>query len=256
VNCKSCNTRIPERARACPACGKSVQRSEFRDDPGSSRDESTSARLGPLSPSSLAPEAKAAAKPAKNDPEPDVEEVELDQEVSPMSDPVSARRRAAAKAQTARSGQPRRRPAPQRSAAPAPTEQGPVFGLEPGQLRDLLAEQPELVESGLSLYAEDGRDGVGFPTDVGEIDVLATDADDVLVVIMVSDPEADTDHVAELLHRVGWATKHLADKDQEVRGILLSERVDERTTYAAAAVRDTIDVKVYRVALTFDDAEL
>ena len=181
-----------------------------------------------------------------------MEEVELDQEVTPMpAQPPKKRSRQAAKVPATRAGVAKRR------AAPRP-QRSPIFGMEPGQLRDLLAEQPELVEAGLAIYCdESGREvGVRFPTEIGEIDVLATDGDGSLVVVMVSEPENDRDHVAELLHRIGWTTKHLVQKDEEVRGILLAERIDERTSYAAAAVRDTIDIKLYRIALTFEDAEL
>jgi hypothetical protein len=45
----------------------------------------------------------------------------------------------------------------------------------------------------------------------------------------------------------------VARRGQEVRGLLLAERLPEPTRYAVAALGGTVSVKSWRVALTFDD---
>jgi hypothetical protein len=136
----------------------------------------------------------------------------------------------------------------------APTARPPSFSLEPAEVRALLAATPELIEPGLRVYADGGRQvGAGFPTAVGVIDLLALDDAGGLVVAMVADGEPDKELVLELLQRIGFVRTQLAERGQEVRGLLLVERLSETTRYAIAALGGTVSIKAWRVALTFDD---
>jgi len=124
-------------------------------------------------------------------------------------------------------------------------------------LRGRLAEQLELLEPGLSIYTSEkgSPQGIGYTSAVGEIDLLAWDAQGGLVVVMVAGRDHGADLIAGMLQRIGWVSKHLSGKAQRVRGIVLLEEVDESIAYAAAAVGDTISFKTWQVALTFEDVE-
>ena len=132
---------------------------------------------------------------------------------------------------------------------------GPFGSPDPVGLRALLADQPELLEPGLAVYAsEKGTPlGAGYTSAVGEIDLLGRGADGGLVVVMVAESHEGPELIGGVLQRIGWVRKHLAGKGQEVRGIVLMEQAPDSIVYAAAAVADTVVFKTYQVALTFSD---
>jgi hypothetical protein len=133
----------------------------------------------------------------------------------------------------------------------------PLGTPDPTGLRAMLADQPELLEPGLSVYAnEKGTPlGAGYTSAVGEIDLLARDSDGGFVVVVVAEPHAGEELISGVLQRVGWVRKHLSKGEKSVRAIVLLDRARDEIAYAAAAVADTVKFKTYRVALRFDDLE-
>ena len=125
-------------------------------------------------------------------------------------------------------------------------------------LRTMLAEHPDQLETGLTVLCnEKGKPiGASYTTGVGDIDLLARDAQGSLVVVMVSETEEGEALVAEVLQRIGWVRKHVGRDKEKVRGIVLVERAPESLSYAAAAVADTVMLKTWRIALTFEDLEV
>lgn len=145
--------------------------------------------------------------------------------------------------------------------APAPpSDRGDRGHAAPGprELRDLLAQRPESLDSGLSVYSDDRGvpSGVGFSTAVGEIDLLARDGSGAFVVILIADHEGAEELVAAILQRMGWVRKHLGKGKGKVRGVVLVDREPESLSYAAAAVADTVAFMTYRLALSFEPVEL
>src|SRR5262245_35056243 len=156
-----------------------------------------------------------------------------------------------ARADAKRKPEPKAKP-PQAPRAPAGKPLS--FTLDPVEVRALLVATPELIEPGLRVHQDGGRAiGAGFSTPVGEIDLLAQDDAGGLVVVMVADGDPDKDTVLELLQRIGFVRTQVATEGQEVRGLLLAERLPEPTRYAIAALGDTVALKTWRVALTFED---
>jgi hypothetical protein len=143
-------------------------------------------------------------------------------------------------------------PAPvvaRRAPRPAP----PTLSLDPGQVRALLAEQPGMVEKGLSLHTDAaGRQvGVDFETSVGDIDLLARDGRGAYVIALVLEEE-DPDLVPGLLRRMGWVRKHLCKSGETVRAVAVMTEVPESAFYAAAGLADGVIRFVgYRFALEF-----
>lgn len=173
-------------------------------------------------------------------PGPGAEEAEAPS-LAPVAAPREGRRRAEA-----------RERAPREPRAPAPRL--PALTLDPVEVRALIAANPGWVERGLRVYEEGGRPlGAAFSTAVGTIDLLAQDDAGGLVVVTVAEGEPQKEMVLDLLERIGFVRTQIAADGQEVRGLLLVERLPDPVRYAIAALGDTVSVKAWRVALSFEE---
>ena len=226
--CRACNTRFEETLRACPRCGRRTTES-VGDASASGGPLLDVGDTGPLSP----------ARPME-------EEVGIDLELGEQDvlEEQAVRR-------SPRVARPRRKPEPPgvgRVREPGPS----VLGLEPMQVRSLVTEQPGLLEKGLGIHSDDAGHpiGVDFATPVGEIDLLARDMHGDLVVVMVPAPSEFDSIVPDMVQRIGWVRKHVAEGDH-VRGIVVLQELPEAVGYAAAGVAGMVSFKTFRVALTF-----
>ena len=291
MNCRSCNTPIPSRSSSCPNCGRSTGVGEsFIDDPGDSGVEASEepSALGPSTALDVSLDASL-DEPAEIE-----EELSLDDAVASVAEsprpaskaappakrkkktapsaevPFSAKnepRPAAKAAKSAKAAKKRAAKAPVvKPAAPVVSpKQSPKVSMtgtatlpDPEVVRAILAENPELLEPGLEIFTDDAGQEIGVQhfTDVGVIDLLATDADGCLVAVIVASPTSGSDLVGEALHRVGWVRKHLAKNGEDVRGIVLTDHFDDQLAYAAAAVSGTIRFKNYALSLALTDLDL
>ncbi len=141
--------------------------------------------------------------------------------------------------------------APRRPAAPEPME----FSLAADGLRAQLVDRPELLEPGLRIHCDsDGCPaGIDLETEVGMIDILARDEEDHWVVVTVMDEEADATLVTDLLQHMGWVQKHLAEKGDQVRAIVLLSHVPEDLGYAAAAMADKLRFCTWQFELKLEE---
>lgn len=254
--CKVCNTRIATGRNACPNCGSNaIQRtpdgssylrnalphSGFRanDGPGDPAELDVTVDVEEMTDQLSEVELVEAAEVELDEPA----EVELDvrSQIEPEGEAASDELEEKDDPPAVSSGKRTR-------AIGAP---------DPVGLRRMLAEQPELLEPGFSVYtSEKGTPlGVGYTSAVGEIDLLARDGQGGLVVVMVAGRDEGAELVAGMLQRIGWVSKHLCGKAQGVRGIVLLEEVHESIKYAASAVGDRLSFKTWQLALTFDDVE-
>src|SRR5690606_35999434 len=71
-------------------------------------------------------------------------------------------------------------------------------------LRDYLAKNLHILESGLRLYEDDGIVGIEFPIRTRRIDILAVARDDSLVVIELKVSRGHDRTVGQLLAYMGW----------------------------------------------------
>jgi hypothetical protein len=239
MNCRSCNTKIPSGQKSCPACGRTPQSST---DLGSSQsDLGSSGTQIPLSESSHKPltASKPAAAPAPG----------KSKKVKRKEKPAE-RGKFVAKPPAPAEAKPKSKPA--EPMVPS------LFSLDPTELRALLGEQPELLESGLTVMCgEAGQpDGQRYATDVGEIDLLAVDEAGDFVVVTVAERNASPALIGDVLQRVGWVRTHLGKDGGQVRAIVLTDGLSDDVRYAATAVAGTVDFKTYRVSLSFDDLPL
>jgi hypothetical protein len=272
MNCRSCNTRLSSPKGACPNCGRSERQSKFIDEAEmapSPSDSGTS--LSPLSPSSTSTSGSQ-----------DAVDLDLDEEVElPLEEAVAPTATKATKKAVKRSAKSSNKgTAPVASASsknvskatsrpvakstaklakpsPPASEAEPMsfMPIELEQIRHMISERPELLEPGFSGYVDDeGADaGAGFETEVGEIDLLARNADGELVVVMVVEGGAAAEAVTGVLLRMGWVSKHVPDAENAgVRGIVLLEDAGDDLGYTAAAVSDRIDFRTWRMQISFE----
>ena len=227
MNCKVCNTRLGGGEKHCPNCGTTVV--------GSKSDKRSAAkqRVARLTPDSSS-----------------AQDLDLDidglDDISEGLPPESSSSSSVAA--------PKSRPATAQRRTPAE----PLARPDPDGVRALLAENPALLEDGMSVFRGAGGKSVGanYSTDVGVIDLLATDDKGALVVVMIADKGEAEELVPEILQRIGWVAKHLAEGKRKVRAIVLVEEAPESLSYAAAAVSGTVSFKTYQVSLSFQDLEI
>jgi len=224
--CETCHERLKSGSRKCPSCGHAAKGSQDLGS-GSVRDTANQTAY------SLPPAPKL------------VEEEPKVVETKPKETKNQPR-------STARKARPAER------SAPTPSSTEPVFDLSPDGIRDLLIAHPELIEEGLRVYtdADGAASGARFETSVGKIDLLARDAAAGWVVVLVAESGQGKELIGDLLQLVGWVRKHLSTEGQEIRAIVLVDSVPEDLGYAAAAVSDTVEFKLYRVGLTLEKIDV
>jgi len=114
----------------------------------------------------------------------------------------------------------------------------PSFGLE-FQLRDFLANNLNTISVNgeiLSLYVDPtGRDGVEYPTSVGNIDILAKDKKGNFYVFELKRVGNSDRAVGQLARYMGWI-KNTIGKETGVNGVIVASRVDEKLRYAASII--------------------
>jgi hypothetical protein len=103
------------------------------------------------------------------------------------------------------------------------------------QLEDFLATNLSLIEPGLTIFQDEGG-GVGrqYPTDVGVIDLLCKRANGELLVIELKKSRVSDVVVGQISRYLGWVKKHIANGEQ-VKGLILSHKADEKLGYAVSA---------------------
>jgi hypothetical protein len=243
MHCKVCNTRINTGSTACPNCGSHSPSALPSADLDSKKKLPLPGREGDSTPEGM-------------DEAEDVE-VELDEltEVE-LNEPAEVG--TSAPARQAGSTAPVEKDDPPPATMASRVRRSGSLGIpDPMGLRAMLADQPELLEPGLSVYANEKGTllGVGYASAVGEIDLLARDPDGGFVVVVVAEPHEGEELISRALQRIGWVRKHLSKGEAPVRAIVLLDRARDDIAYAAAAVADTVKFKTYRVALRFDDLD-
>ena len=248
IVCANCSTKLQEQHRSCPNCGRRRPRrggkaaggakAKSKLMPSSSLDATGS---GDPSPDATGSGDPMPAATGSGDRSPDAtgsgdlstdSEVQIEEPEIELSVPI----------------------------APAPVQETQAAGSappSPAEIRALIAEDPERIEPGLETYTDKAGKlvGVGYPTPVGKIDLLARDAEEALVVILVAEPGNEADLATAVLQRMGWAQKRLDAGEQTVRGLILVESVPETLLYAASALPDNVGIRTYRMALCFDVVE-
>lgn len=105
-------------------------------------------------------------------------------------------------------------------------------------LRDYLAKNLHLIETGLKLYRdEDGITGVEFPAGGRSIDILAIDSQGGYVVVELKVSKGYDRVVGQLLRYIGWIEQHHAEPNQPVRGVIVAKEVSNDLRLACRRVQ-------------------
>lgn len=128
------------------------------------------------------------------------------------------------------------------------------FALEE-DLRHFLVKNLEQIEPGMTLYIdENGRDGEEYYTEVGNIDILATDRNSEFVVIELKVGKGSDATIGQLLRYKGWVRRNLAGGGA-VRGIVVASEIDDKIKYAAYAAGD-LEVLEYKIMFSLNPVSL
>ncbi len=291
-HCKSCNTTLAPAERHCPNCGRTaspgsslsgfspvvppaltgpspLSETQPPELPPEEEPEAEAESAAEAAPSQEAAAPESPELPEESPVEPPtteeiLEELELsepprppvreiiedpDDDTQTQERPRPVREDAGAEAMPEKTAKAAARPAVKATPATGPAS---LFSLQPDELRARVAEKPDMLEKGLSVFKSGGKTvGAGYETEVGEIDLLAVDASGGLVVVMVA--PRGTNPVGPVLERLGWVSKHVAEEGQDVRAMVLLEPPAPELPYAAKAVADTVSFKTYRVTVALDD---
>lgn len=106
-------------------------------------------------------------------------------------------------------------------------------------LETMLANRPDLIESGLTVFQRQSRIPVGI------IDLLCIDRKRNYVVVEIKRPAADyREVVGQITTYMGWVRKNIATKGQSVRGIIVVGRKNDRLDYSLDLIPD-ISVRTF-----------
>jgi hypothetical protein len=125
-----------------------------------------------------------------------------------------------------------------------------LFPVE-SHLRDFIANNIDAITVNgqkLKLYVdEEGRDGVEYPTDVGQIDILATDEGGNFVVFELKLSRGADKAIGQISRYMGWIKLNLA-YDKGVKGVIVAKNVDEKLKYASSIIPD---ISLFEYELNF-----
>jgi hypothetical protein len=132
-------------------------------------------------------------------------------------------------------------------------EEGSAFAQE-SHLRDFLAQNIEVLESNLTLFADDnGRSGMEYSTPIGRIDLLAVDEKEDFVVVELKVSRGSDVVVGQILRYMNWIRKNLAS-GRQVRGIIVAQEFDDRLRYAVMS-DSSISLRKYRLRMEIEPIE-
>ena len=102
-------------------------------------------------------------------------------------------------------------------------------------------------DSNLELYETEEQDGRQFPAGTWSIDFLAIDKDkNDLVVIELKRGKSSDSTIGQILRYISWVKENVAEKDQNVRGMVIARNVDNALNYSVRNL-DFVEVKTYKV---------
>ena len=111
-----------------------------------------------------------------------------------------------------------------------------------------------LIENGLTLYSEEGINGLEFPVGNRAIDILAIDKSKNYVVIELKVSRGYDRVVGQILRYMAWIRKYNADKNQKVRGIIIAREITEDLILACSETQ-SVDLFEYSLSVSLKKVE-
>jgi restriction system protein len=139
-------------------------------------------------------------------------------------------------------------------AAPEPTVSSIQFVLEK-YLEEFIVSNFESIFGGKlkPVMDDEGVVGQQYPTEVGVIDILATEpSTQAYVVIELKKGRPSDQVVGQVLRYMGWVKEKLCKAGQPVKGLVICREPDQRLTYALSMTQN-VQVKYYNVKFELRD---
>src|SRR5690554_59021 len=133
-------------------------------------------------------------------------------------------------------------------------EGSPEFAYEK-DLQNYLSRNLHLIESGLTLFEDEGINGLEFPVGGRFIDILATDSDGNYVVIELKVSKGYDRVVGQLLRYMAWIRKNQTEPGQSVRGIIVARHISEDLLLACSGVQG-VQLFEYELSVSLREARL
>jgi hypothetical protein len=106
-----------------------------------------------------------------------------------------------------------------------------------------------------ALYAPDGdlASAVEFPTDIGNIDLLAKHREEGRwLVVELKRNQTSDDTVGQVLRYMGWVAEKLAEPGERVEGLIVARASDAKLKYALSQITG-VRMQVYRIGFSLAD---
>jgi hypothetical protein len=126
--------------------------------------------------------------------------------------------------------------------------EGREFAYE-SDLQNFLAKNIALIETGLSLYEEEGITGIEFPVGNRRVDSLAVDKNNGYVVIELKVSRGYDRVIGQLLRYMAWIKKYHAETDQKVRGVIVARDISEDLLLACSEIPD-VELFEYELSIS------
>lgn len=130
-----------------------------------------------------------------------------------------------------------------------------LFGLE-RHLHEFLRDNWDRTELGRSwaLYREPGNDQAGYeytckigPNKLGRIDLLAHHRHEPKwLIVELKRNQTGDETLGQVMRYMGWIKRHLAEPNEEVRGLIIAHETDDTLVYAVSMV-PAVDLYRYKV---------
>lgn len=133
-------------------------------------------------------------------------------------------------------------------------EGSPEFAYEK-DLQNYLARNLHLIEPGLTLFEDEGINGLEFPVGGRFMDILAVDSQGDYVVIELKVSKGYDRVVGQLLRYMAWIDKYQAEPGKSVRGIILARHISEDLFLACSGLQD-VQLFEYELSVTLTEAKL
>lgn len=121
-------------------------------------------------------------------------------------------------------------------------------------LRDYLANNLNLIDEGLKLYAGENSDGIEFNAGGRYIDILAVDSIKKFVVIELKVSQGHEKVIGQILRYIGWVKENLAEGNDEVRGIIVARKITNDLRLAARGASGVM-LKEYKLSVELSSVE-